>query len=147
MFQVRAIEERDIERIRQLEQEGFPDPWSISGLRGSFCQNCTVFLGVWHLDKLIGYVICYCAADEGEIARIAVDIPYRRQGAARLLLEELERVLQKRQAVKLLLDVRAGNKTAISFYRSFGFKVDGIRKDFYREPSEDAVLMSLEFGK
>ena len=64
-----------------------------------------------------------------------------------LLLEELKDICLKRQSEKILLDERKSNEAAAGFYEKCGFTRDGIRKNYYREPTEDAVLMSFQFGK
>ena len=91
-----------------------------------------------------GVRIAYTAADEAEIARIAVVKELQRQGAARALLTELESVCGSEGIRKILLDVRCGNKAARALYEAAGFKEDGIRQRFYEDPAEDAILMSRE---
>lgn len=147
MLAIKEIEEKDIGRIRQLETEGFPDPWSIAGIRESLEQSYTILLGAWLSGRLSGYVICYCAADEAEIARIAVDTSCRRQGVAAAILTELKQICREKAMQKILLDVRESNAAAIGLYQKAGFTVDGIRKGFYANPAEDAVLMSFPLGK
>lgn len=147
MVSVKKIEESDLEKVAYLEKEIFPDPWGMIGLKESLYQNHTVLLGAWIDEKLIGYVIFYFSCDEGEIARIAVEKSARRQGVASHLLLELENVCEEKKIVKMLLDVRESNETAIEFYKSHGFTEDGLRKNFYTNPTEDAVLMSRELGK
>lgn len=147
MLTIKEIGEADVERIHQLEKEGFSDPWSAAGIRESLGQTYTILLGAWMSDALVGYVICYCVADEAEIARIAVKTSCRQQGVATRLLEEMKKICLNRQMEAILLDVRKGNEAAVLFYKKSGFKEDGVRKDYYREPSEDAILMSFRFGK
>lgn len=147
MLSIKRIKEEDLEIIAAFEKEIFPDPWGMIGLKESLYQNHTVLLGAWEEEKLVGYVIFYFAADEGEIARIAVEPSMRRKGVASHLLLELENICEEKKIVKMLLDVRETNETAIEFYKSHGFTEDGIRKNFYTKPVEDAVLMSRGLGK
>ena len=126
---VRMIEKRDIEQVHEIEKNCFSDAWSITGIQESLDQNHTVLLGAWLDRKLSGYVIAYLSIDDCEIARIAVDGTCRRKGVALKLLEELK------------------NEAAVSLYGKFGFTQDGIRKNFYVRPTEDAVLMSFIIGK
>ena len=147
MLSIKRIKEEDLEIIAAFEKEIFPDPWGMIGLKESLYQNHTVLLGAWEEEKLVGYVIFYFAADEGEIARIAVEPSMRRKGVASHLLLELENICEEKKIVKMLLDVRETNETAIEFYKSHGFTEDGIRKNFYTKPEEDAVLMSRGLGK
>ena len=147
MLSIKRIKEEDLEIIAAFEKEIFPDSWGMIGLKESLYQNHTVLLGAWEEEKLVGYVIFYFAADEGEIVRIAVEPSMRRKGVASHLLLELENICEEKKIVKMLLDVRETNETAIEFYKSHGFTEDGIRKNFYTKPEEDAVLMSRGLGK
>ena len=94
--------------------------------------------------RAAGYLLAYTAADETEIARIAVVKELQRQGVARTLLAELEAICRTESIAKILLDVRSGNEAARSLYEKAGFTEDGIRQRFYENPDEDAVLMSMQ---
>lgn len=147
MLAVRRAKEQEIEEIARLEQEIFPDPWSLAAIRETWGQKQARILGAWLDGQMAGYAIVYFAADESEIARIAVDEKFRRQGVAGALLDEMERVLVSKGIVRLMLDVRKSNAAALGFYLSRGFKEDGIRKNFYTNPIEDAILMSRGLGR
>lgn len=147
MLEIRIAKEQEIEEIARLEQEIFPDPWSLKALRDTWNQKQAQILGAWLDGQMAGYVIVYFAADESEIARIAVDEKFRRQGVAGALLDGMERVLAGKGIVRLMLDVRKSNAAALRFYLSRGFKEDGVRKNFYTNPIEDAILMSRRLGR
>lgn len=147
MLTIRMAREQDIGEIARLEKEIFPDPWSPSALRETWGQKQARILGAWLHGQMAGYVIVYFAADESEIARIAVDERFRRQGVAGAMLDEMERVLGGKGIARLMLDVRKSNVAALGFYLSRGFKEDGIRKNFYTNPTEDAILMSHGLGR
>ena len=147
MLAVRRAKEQEIEEIARLEQEIFSDPWSLAAIRETWGQKQARILGAWLEEQMAGYVIVYFAADESEIARIAVDEKFRRQGVAGALLDEMERVLVSKGIVRLMLDVRKSNAAALGFYYTRGFKEDGIRKNFYTNPTEDAILMSRGLGR
>ncbi len=148
MWEIKGLEETDLPRIADLELAIFPDAWSLPALQESLRQKSrTWFGGIWLEGLLIGYVIFYYVLDEGEIARIAVDPAYRRKGAAARLLHAVEDFCEEKGIDRLMLEVRKSNVPAISFYREYGFAEDGIRKDFYKDPVEDAVLMSRKAGR
>ena len=147
MLEIRIAKEQEIEEIARLEQEIFPDPWSLTALRDTWNQKQAQILGAWLDGQMAGYVIVYFAADESEIARIAVDEKFRRQGVAGALLDEMERVLAGKGIARLMLDVRKSNAAALRFYLSRGFKEDGVRKNFYTNPIEYAILMSRRLGR
>ena len=147
MLEIRIAKEQEIEEIARLEQEIFSDPWSLAAIRETWGQKQARILGAWLDGQMAGYVIVYFAADESEIARIAVDEKFRRQGVAGALLDEMERVLAGKGIARLMLDVRKSNAAALRFYLSRGFKEDGVRKNFYTNPIEDAILMSRRLGR
>ena len=80
--------------------------------------------------------------DEGEIARIATAPSMRRQGAAGQMFQELVAFCEEQQITRIMLEVREGNKAARRFYEKCGFTEDGIRKNYYENPQENAILMS-----
>lgn len=137
----------ELGNVAGLEVISFPDPWSEKSLAETFAQNHALILTGWHNGELAGYVIFYHVLDEGEIARIAVDPSLRRLGTATQLMDELEKYCEQNNILKIMLDVRESNLPAISFYKKCGFLEDGIRKKFYENPEESAVLMSKELGK
>lgn len=148
MWEIKGLEDSDLPRIADLELAIFPDAWSLPALRESLHQKSRTWLGGGWLDGLlIGYVIFYYVLDEGEIARIAVDPAYRRKGAAARLLHAVEDFCEEKGIDRLMLEVRKSNVPAISFYREYGFAEDGIRKNYYKDPVEDAVLMSRKAGR
>lgn len=133
-------------QIAYIEQSAFSDPWSLKSIEDTLRQNHYLNLGVWKEGKLLGYLFFSHVLDEGEIVRIAVDVSLRRQGAATMLFQELEKFCIENQISKIMLDVRAGNIPAVSFYKAMAFEEDGIRKNFYTNPLEDAILMSRKIG-
>lgn len=147
MLRTGIIREEDIVHVARLESDIFSDAWSEQAVRETFSQNQAVILGVWTEEKLAGYLIFYYVLDEGEIARVAVEQSCRRQGAAGKLMEELRHFCQEKQITKIMLDVRESNASARAFYEKCGFTEDGVRKNFYEAPVENAVLMSLELGE
>lgn len=147
MLTIRRMKESDIPEVARLEKEIFPDPWSEGAISETFEQEQTLLLVAYEDRKLIGYLILYFVLEEGEIAKIAVIPECRRQGVGARMLLELEDLCEDNGITKLLLDVRESNETAISFYTSYGFVQDGVRRNFYSDPQEDGILMSREIGK
>ena len=87
------------------------------------------------------------AGNDADIARIASSGEQRRKGIGSLLFESLKQICKERNINKIMLDVREHNSAARSFYKKCGFTVDGIRKGFYENPKEDAVLMSCSLAE
>ena len=138
----RNMTEQDVAQIAELEKKVFSDAWTSTGIYETFCQN-QAFVAVAECDgEKTGYCIIYYVMDEGEIARIAVDEKVRRQGVGRGLLDFVCECCKIKNVHRLLLDVRESNESARRFYEQYGFAVDGVRKNFYDQPKENAVLMS-----
>lgn len=142
-----SADKRNIEALAGLERDIFPDSWSEKALKETLGQKQAAILGAWIGDELAGYIILYYVLDECEIARIAVKPAYRRRGAAGRLLEETEIFCHAKEIKRLLLEVRESNFAARTFYQKHGFEIDGIRKNFYTNPPEDAILMSHRLVK
>ena len=141
---VRRMTMEDGAAVAEMEHQLFPDAWSEKTILETLEQTNTICLIAEKAGRTAGYLLAYTAADEAEIARIAVVKELQRQGAARALLAELESVCGSEGIKKILLDVRSGNGAARALYTSTGFKEDGIRQRFYENPVEDAILMSRE---
>lgn len=138
----RNMTEQDVAQIAELEKKVFSDAWTSTGIYETFGQN-QAFIAVAECDgEIAGYCIIYYVIDEGEIARIAVDEKVRRQGVGRGLLDFVCECCKMKNVYRLLLDVRESNESARRFYEQYGFAVDGVRKNFYDQPKENAVLMS-----
>ena len=143
---VRELKVEDSAAVAEMEQQIFSDPWSEKSVMETVQQKQSVCFAAEKAGHILGYLLVYHAADEAEIARIAVQKEARRQGAAGKLMQALEHYCEEHKMEKLLLDVRKSNEAARSFYTKNGFVEDGIRQGFYTNPSEDAVLMSRQLG-
>ena len=144
MFCIRRMREEDLADVARLEKEIFSDPWSENAIRESMEQSQTLLLSPLEDGVLVGYLIVYYVLEDGEIARIAVESDFRRNGVASRLLKELAFICADNGVNKLLLDVRESNESAKAFYKKKGFVLDGVRKNYYTNPTENAILMSLE---
>jgi len=94
--------------------------------------------------KVLGFAAFYRVIDEAEIQNLAVDPEHLRQGVARALLEQAKQRLRGAGTKRCFLEVRAGNKTALELYFSVGFGLYARRKNYYRNPPEDALVLCLE---
>lgn len=146
MFCIRRMRREDIADVAELERKIFSDAWSERAIQETLDQKQTMILLAYEDKRLIGYLILYFVLEDGEIARIAVEDTYRRQGVASKMLRELECLCEENGVNKLLLDVRESNVSACRFYEDQGFVRDGVRKNYYSDPVEDGILMSCELG-
>ena len=125
---VRELKVEDSAAVAEMEQQIFSDPWSEKSVMETVQQKQSVCFAAEKAGHLLGYLLAYHAADEAEIARIAVQKEARRQGAAGKLMQALEHYCEEHKMEKLLLDVRESNEAARSFYTKNGFVEDGIRQ-------------------
>ena len=128
--------------MAKLEKELFSDAWSEKSITETLEQENTFCFIAEDKTEIFGYILVYYVLDECEIARIGVAPAMRRQGIASFLLHELVMFCYAYSMNRILLDVRESNEAARAFYKSRGFLEDGVRKNFYENPKESAVLMS-----
>ena len=129
-----------------LEQECFSHPWSEESLTDSFNNPASYFFVAKDDDgNVIGYVGAYMVRDEAFLNNVAVTKSARRQGVGRALMEKMIETVSAEGASFLSLEVRFSNQAAADLYRSLGFEPEGVRKKFYRDPEEDALIMTLYF--
>lgn len=134
-----------IKEIAQIERECFSMPWSEGALEEELYNPQASFIVAQRADgAVLGYAGLHVAADEGYIDNIAVRSDYRRQGIADDLLDVFVRFGAVNLAF-LTLEVRPSNEAAIDLYFKHGFAQVGRRKDYYQDPKEDAIIMTLEF--
>jgi ribosomal-protein-alanine N-acetyltransferase len=134
----------DAERIAEIERAAFTDPWSRRSFE-ALLQDRRVFFTVATVDDAIvaGYVVAWFAADEGEIANLAVAPAARRRHLGAALLDATIRAARARHVSSLYLEVRDSNTAARALYASRGFNEVGRRRAYYRRPVEDALVLRL----
>ena len=142
MLRIREIEMDDLEQIAQLEAQLFHTPWSLTGLFSFFLREDVKFLVALEGEKIVGYCGIVTVLDEGDVVKVAVDQEYQGQGIGTALMENLIQRMQESGVRTIHLEVRQSNESAIALYRKMGFAEDGIRKDYYENPVENALLMS-----
>ena len=146
-LRLRAIGAGDLRGVAALEAAVFGDPWTEVAFRDLLSLDH--IHGVIAEDvegHLVGYAVCSSAADEGEILNLAVAEEARGAGAGTALLDASLAWLAGRGAVQVYLEVRRSNVAAIAMYHRAGFATVSVRKDYYRMPAEDAVVMTFDFG-
>lgn len=139
---VRNALERDIPALAELEEECIPNPWSVKTFESAFKLDGAVFLTAEDENGTIcGFLTVSSVLDEFSLDNIAVKENYRGNGIAALLIAELEKHIEQKAAF-ITLEVRQGNLPAVSLYKKCGFKPVGIRKNYYSNPTESALLMT-----
>lgn len=140
---IRVASSDDAEAIAALEQVCFADSWSVGLIVSGLTSPYDHYLILEKDGALIGYGALRTIADESEVHRIAVHPSCRRRGYARELLEQMVCKAMEHQAHSVILEVRPSNLAAMSLYKSFNFREEGRRREYYQNPIEDAALMRL----
>ena len=139
---IRQMKVEDAAAIAEMEHQTFSDAWSEKAILDTLRNPKTICLVAEKIGKIVGYCIVYTADDEADIARIAVLKESRRFGIASELIHALDVICWENQIQIIMLDVRVSNEDARAFYEKHGFTQDGIRENYYKNPIEDAILMS-----
>ncbi len=143
-FNIVPMDYCHIKEIAKLEKICFSTPWSEQTILDSFKAGTRFF--VCEKDgKVLGYVGISAILDEGYITNIAVFPKYRKIGVASALLSHLENFAKEKSLSFISLEVRESNINAISLYEKFDFIKEGVRKNFYTDPKEDALIMTRRF--
>lgn len=147
-WQVRAMEERDLPAVREIETACFSDPWSADAFRRELARGAAEgYPRVLAEGGVVrAFAISWFAADEANLANLAVHPEHRRRGFARALLHDLLRAAWRIGCRSVWLEVRAGNRVAQGLYLDAGFRPVGVRKGYYRKEGEDAVVMVLDLA-
>lgn len=137
------MDETHIAALAELERLCFAQPWSEKGLTRELDNPHGTFRVAVEDEQLLGYSGMHCVAGECYIANVAVHPDARRQGVAQALVSELIRHAQAQSCDFITLEVRPSNTPAIALYKKLGFAEAGRRRRFYRDPEEDALLLTL----
>lgn len=135
----------DAKALAELDKKCFSVPWSERSFKDEIKNEIAFYFVAKDEGKVIGYAGFWHVADEGDITNIAVAPEYRRRGIGSRLLEEIIRTAAEKKLVLLTLEVRQSNRAAIAMYERYGFKRIGSRKRYYKNPEEDALIMTKYF--
>lgn len=139
---LREMLTEDLEQVMEIENQLFSVPWTKEGYFTFLTRKDTMFLVVEEKGKILGYCGLLMVLDEGDITNVAVCRERQREGIGGFLVSSLLRLAGEQGISVIHLEVRAGNETAIRLYERMGFVRDGIRRNYYSDPEEDAVLMT-----
>ena len=140
--QLVPMRRRHLRSVMRIEVQVYPRPWSLSLFMSELALRSTRVYYVARVEGVVaGYAGLMMTVDDGHITTIAVDPAWHRHKIATRLLLALARQAIGRGATSLTLEVRVGNKGAQDLYRKFGFRPCGIRKNYYVETNEDALVM------
>jgi ribosomal-protein-alanine N-acetyltransferase len=143
MIEFRKLKLRDLNAVEEIERTSYPTPWSRSMFAGELAKPSSICLGAidGERDELVGYLIISRYVDAWHVMNIAVAPDYRRRGIARSLMERLFEVTARDARRGYTLEVRVSNEAAIRLYEELGFKARGVRRGYYTDNREDALIM------
>ena len=141
--ELRKLELRDLDAIERIERESYPTPWSRSMFASELAKPSSLSLGAFDAERgdLVGYLIISRYVDAWHVMNVAVTPRFRRRGIARLLLDRLFEVTATDERRGYTLEVRVSNEGAIELYGKLGFKPRGVRRGYYTDNREDALIM------
>jgi ribosomal-protein-alanine N-acetyltransferase len=144
--EIQEMQEADLDQIVAIEKQSFVAPWSKRLFREtiSFPLSFNLVIRKKVDNKVAGYANFYVIGNEVQVLNIAIAPESRKQGYAAVLLGYAIKVFAARKAEDFFLEVRMSNADAIKLYQGLGFKKIGIRKKYYSETNEDAIIMHLK---
>jgi [ribosomal protein S18]-alanine N-acetyltransferase len=139
-LEIRRLTYADLPQVIAIERRAFPTPWSLAMFVLELSKPSGICLAALERDRICGYLVCSRYDTVWHVMNIAVDVPRRRAGIAMSLLERLfERA--DRPGAQYTLEVRLSNEPAIALYERFGFQSAGLRRGYYHDNKEDALIM------
>ena len=139
------MNEGHVKAVAELEKICFSDPWSENSVASELKNKLALWLVAEDEGKVAGYIGSQTCTDESDVMNVAVHPDFRRRGIAETLVNALVNELKAIESRCLTLEVRASNVPAISLYEKLGFSEIGRRKNYYRNPREDALIMRKEW--
>lgn len=140
-LEIRRLTLGDLAAIEEIERRSYPTPWSRSMFAGELTKASSIGLGALEGGLLVGYVIVSRYVDAWHIMNIAVHPEHRGRGVGSALLERLFEITAGDTRRGYTLEVRVSNERAIRLYRRYGFRKRGIRRGYYTDNREDALIM------
>lgn len=146
-IEYRTVGVKYSQELFELEKKCFGDPWTEQMFIDSLSSKYTQAIGAFHEDRLVGYIMWIFAGDCFEILNVATEPDMRRRGIARRMIELLSGYAAESGIQSILLEVRQSNTPARTLYESMGFRAVGVRKNYYKNPTENAILMDRAVEK
>ena len=133
----------DLEGVYEVSSLSLKETWSLNSIEKELNNKLSTYIVCLEDSKVLGFAGSWLIASEGQITNIAVHPNSRGKGIGKYLMEKLIFVLKDKGCTDITLEVRKSNIIAQNLYKSLGFKEEGIRKNFYEDNKEDAIIMWL----
>jgi ribosomal-protein-alanine N-acetyltransferase len=140
-LRIRRLELEHLNAIEVIERRSYPTPWSRSMFAGELAKPASICLGAFDGEQLVGYMIISRYVDAWHVMNVAVDPDHRRRGIATMLLNRLFESTDDGTRRGYTLEVRVSNEGAIKLYEASGFRARGVRRGYYTDNREDALIM------
>jgi ribosomal-protein-alanine N-acetyltransferase len=140
-LRIRRLELHDLNGIEAIEKRAYPTPWSRSMFASELAKPTSICLGAFEGEELVGYVVNSRYVDAWHVMNVAVDPDRQRRGIATTLFERLFELTADDERRGYTLEVRMSNDGAIRLYEQLGFEARGIRRGYYTDNREDALIM------
>jgi ribosomal-protein-alanine N-acetyltransferase len=140
-IEIRTLALGDLDAIEAIEKRAYRTPWSRSMFASELAKPTSICLGAFEGERLMGYTINSRYVDAWHVMNVAVDPEYQRRGVASQLLERLFELTADDERRGYTLEVRVSNQDAIRLYEKLGFEPRGIRRGYYTDNREDALIM------
>ncbi|MDD4843246.1 MAG: ribosomal protein S18-alanine N-acetyltransferase [Anaerotignum sp.] len=142
MIKIVPMKEEHIDGVLAVEEATFSIPWTRKDFEREVKENAmAIYFVAMDGEKIVGYAGMWHVITEGHITNVAVLHDYRRQGIGDLLMENLEKAALEKEMIGITLEVRINNAPAQRLYHKYGFRAEGLRKNYYADTHEDAVIM------
>ena len=142
---IETMKSSHVAQIAELEKICFSDPWSEKSIASELNNELAFWLTAVEGEQVAGYIGSQTVMDESDMMNVAVHPDFRRKGIAEALVNALVEALKSKGSRCLTLEVRASNVPAITLYEKLGFSEIGRRKNYYRNPREDALILRTEW--
>lgn len=143
---LRPMQKDDLDQVMRIEVVAFPTPWSRQSYEGELVNKFASYFIIEDERRIKAYAGIWCVFEDAHITNVAVDPEYRRQGLGREIMEALIARAREKGAERIYLEVRPSNLAAINLYRAFGFLPAGVRRGYYTDNQEDALLLIKTLG-
>lgn len=144
-MEILPMAQQHVSQVAALEQICFSEPWSENSVAGELSNPLSAWLVCVEYGTVCGYVGSQTVLGESDMMNVAVHPDFRRRGIAEGLICELIETLKGKDSHCLTLEVRSSNVPAIALYEKLGFAQVGRRKNYYRNPKEDALILRKEW--
>ena len=140
-IEIRKLTLDDLSEVEEIEQRAYRTPWSRSMFASELSKKSSICLGAFEGERLVGYIVNSRYVDAWHVMNVAVDPEFQRRGIATSLLERLFELTSEDDGRGYTLEVRVSNDGAIRLYEQLGFERHGIRRGYYTDNREDALIM------